>query len=56
MELGYNVKKINELITKIGSNCTDIRNAMQSVLNYGKVFKKIAIFLCKIYSQLENLG
>ncbi len=30
MELGYNVKKINELITKIGSNCTDIRNAMQS--------------------------
>ena len=30
MELGYNVKKINELISSIGSNCKEIKNSMQS--------------------------
>ena len=30
MELGYNVRKINELISNIGNNCKEIKNKMQS--------------------------
>ena len=30
MELGYNVRKINELISSIGSNCQEIKKSMQN--------------------------